>query len=66
MTLDVLISVVVRARNAWFGLREGESGQTLIEYALIVALVSVACILAIGFFTGAIQDLFSKAGSSLG
>jgi pilus assembly protein Flp/PilA len=42
-----------------------ESGQGLVEYALIIALVSLAAIVALGFLSGKINDLFSKAGNSL-
>jgi Flp pilus assembly pilin Flp len=42
-----------------------ERGQALVEYALIVALVSLASIVALGFLGGKINDLFSKAGNSL-
>jgi Flp pilus assembly pilin Flp len=45
-------------------LRE-ESGQGLVEYALILALVSLAAIVALGFLSGKINALFSKAGNSL-
>ncbi|MEI7761297.1 MAG: Flp family type IVb pilin [Thermoleophilia bacterium] len=57
--------IVVRTQNAWFAARDEESGQTLVEYALIIALVGVAAIAALGFLSGRIQALFSKAGSSL-
>ena len=59
-------TIFVRAQNAWFAARDEESGQTLVEYALIIALVGVACIAALGFLTGKIQAIFSKAGNSLG
>jgi Flp pilus assembly pilin Flp len=55
----------VRAQNAWFSFREGEEGQTLVEYALIISLVALACIAALGFLSGKIQQLFSDAGNSL-
>jgi pilus assembly protein Flp/PilA len=42
-----------------------EQGQGLVEYALILALVSLAAIVALGFLSGKINDLFSKAGNSL-
>ncbi len=64
--MDAFTKLVVRAQNAWYSFREEESGQTLVEYALIIALVAVACIAALGFLSGKIQALFSKAGNSLG
>ena len=62
---NILIAVVARVQNAWFSLRDEESGQTLVEYALIISLVGLACILALGFLSGKIQALFSDAGNSL-
>jgi Flp pilus assembly pilin Flp len=44
---------------------EGESGQTLVEYALIIAVVSLGAIVALGFLSGKVNELFSKAGNSL-
>ena len=58
-------ALVVRAQNAWFAAREGESGQTLIEYALIITLISLAALAALGFLSGRIQQLFSNTGSGL-
>ncbi len=37
-----------------------ERGQGLVEYALIIALVSLAAIAALGFLSGEINDLFRK------
>jgi Flp pilus assembly pilin Flp len=42
-----------------------ERGQTLVEYALIIAVVSLGALAALGFLTGRIQNLFSKTGNSL-
>ena len=61
----IFTSVVVRAQNAWFSLREREEGQTLVEYALIISLVALACIAALIFLSGKIQALFTSAGNSL-
>ena len=47
-------------QNAWFAFRDEESGQTLVEYALIISLVALACIPALGFLSGKIQALFSR------
>ena len=42
-----------------------ERGASLVEYALLVALIAVACIAAMQFLKGAIDDKFSEAGSEL-
>jgi Flp pilus assembly pilin Flp len=44
---------------------DNEKGQTLVEYALILSLIAIACVLALGFLSGKIQSLFSKTGSQL-
>lgn len=44
---------------------EAERGQTLVEYALIIALISLSAIAALGFMSGKIQAVFSKSGNSL-
>ena len=63
--VDVLNTVAVRLQNAWFRARDEESGQGLVEYALIIALVSLAAVAALGFLSGKINTLFSKAGNTL-
>ncbi len=40
-------------------------GQGLVEYALIIAVIAIAVILAMGFLSGKISDMFSKVGNSL-
>jgi len=42
-----------------------ESGQDLIEYALIAALIAVACVAAMGTLAGDIANVFSTVGGSL-
>jgi len=58
-------SATVALQNAWFRARDEESGQGLVEYALIIAIVSLGAVVALGFLSGKINDLFSKAGNSL-
>ncbi len=43
----------------------GEDGQGLVEYALIIALVSVAAILALTFLGGNIAALFSEVADKV-
>ena len=61
----VISAVSARVHNVLYNARDKEEGQTLVEYALIIALVSLAAIAALGFLSGRIQNVFSKAGNSL-
>ena len=42
-----------------------ERGASLVEYALLVALIAVACIAAIGALAGGANKTFSGVASSL-
>ncbi|MCU1451444.1 MAG: Flp/Fap pilin component [Acidimicrobiales bacterium] len=43
----------------------GQTGASLVEYALLVALIAVVCIAAVGFLGGSASTKFSTVGSSL-
>jgi pilus assembly protein Flp/PilA len=45
--------------------REREEGQTLVEYALIIALVSVGLIAALTTLKGQIETVFTTIGTAL-
>jgi pilus assembly protein Flp/PilA len=42
-----------------------EAGQGLTEYALIVAVIAIAVIIALVFMRGGIQNIFSNVGNNL-
>ncbi len=42
-----------------------DEGQTLAEYALILALIAVVAVLALIFLGGTITSLFSSVGNSV-
>ena len=42
-----------------------EEGATLIEYALLVALIAIAVIAAIATLSGGISTIFTKVGTKL-
>jgi Flp pilus assembly pilin Flp len=63
--VDAINAVVVQAQNLWFRARDEESGQTLVEYALIIAIVALGSVVALGFLSGKIQRLFNTAGNQL-
>jgi pilus assembly protein Flp/PilA len=50
--------------RARFG--SSERGASLVEYALLVALIAVICIVAIAFLGKSASQKFSTVGSSVG
>jgi pilus assembly protein Flp/PilA len=50
--------------RAKFG--NSERGASLVEYALLVALIAVICIVAIAFLGKSASQKFSTVGSSVG
>jgi pilus assembly protein Flp/PilA len=55
------VAPYVRAR--WGG--GDESGASLVEYALLVALIAVVCILAISFLGDSASSKLSRVGSDI-
>ena len=52
--------------KAWIQARcKTERGASLVEYALLVALIAVVCIIAITFLGESASDKFSGVGSDL-
>jgi pilus assembly protein Flp/PilA len=63
------IATLVRdVLSPWIRARFGrtERGASLVEYALLVALIAVVCIVAITFVGNRASDKFSSVGSNLG
>jgi Flp pilus assembly pilin Flp len=46
-------------------IREKDEGQTLVEYALILALVSIGSIVALGVLSDQINAVFSTISNTL-
>ncbi len=44
---------------------ERDRGASLVEYALLVALIAVVCLGAVTFFGEATRDSYSSSGSSM-
>jgi len=47
------------------GLKNGEEGQDLVEYALLVALIALVCITGVNNVATAVNTVFSQISSSL-
>jgi Flp pilus assembly pilin Flp len=48
------------------GTRRDEGGASLVEYALLIALIAIAALVAITFFGSALGGSYSMVGSSVG
>jgi len=55
--------LMVRMR-AWLARRD-ERGASLVEYALLVALIAVVCIVAVSLLGSNASNKFSSVGSAL-
>jgi pilus assembly protein Flp/PilA len=47
------------------GLKNGEEGQDLVEYALLVALIALVCITGVNNVATAVNTVFSNISNSL-
>ena len=63
---DMILSMMVRWDNVFaHDESEDESGQTMIEYGLIVALISIVAILTLTTVGGNIKNVFSSIAGKL-
>ncbi len=46
-------------------MRRDDSGQGLVEYALVIAIIAIAVISAMVFLQGQLQAVFSNIGNNL-
>jgi pilus assembly protein Flp/PilA len=53
-----------RAKTVLTFIRE-DDGQGLVEYALIIAVIAIAVIVAMVFLRGQLQNIFSNIGNNL-
>jgi Flp pilus assembly pilin Flp len=61
--VTLVMRVVDPVRNAWN--RRDELGASLVEYALLLALIAVVAIVALHFLGGSVANTINNAGSSL-
>ena len=45
--------------------RRNEEGASLVEYAFLVALIAMACLLAVQILGGSVDDSLSSSGSQV-
>jgi pilus assembly protein Flp/PilA len=54
-----------RRPSAMLAFFRDDEGQGLVEYALIIAVIAIAVIVAMIFLRGQIQNIFSNIGNNL-
>jgi Flp pilus assembly pilin Flp len=62
---SILLRPVIGVQTAIAALRNREEGQTITEYALIIASIAILLIIAMLFLAGKVDNLFSKTGTSV-
>ena len=62
---DAFTYVVARLHNAAASLRDREEGQAMVEYALILALVSIAAIVALTALGGKVKTAFETINNAM-
>jgi pilus assembly protein Flp/PilA len=63
--LDFFQNGFARIQSALVAVRDREEGQAMVEYALILALVSVAAIVTLGLVGGAVDTTLNSVLGSL-
>jgi Flp pilus assembly pilin Flp len=62
---EALLKLAVGVQTRFAALRDREDGQTMAEYALILAGIAILVLLAVVFLGGQIEDLFQDTGNSI-
>ncbi len=57
--------LLVQGKALWQEFDREESGQDLIEYALIAALIALGAVVGMGFVASAINNAFNSIGKKL-
>ena len=58
-------STISQLQMRLINLTNGEDGQDLVEYALVVCLIALACISGVNQVASAVTTVFSNISSSL-
>jgi pilus assembly protein Flp/PilA len=61
--ISLVMHVIDPIRNAWN--RRDEVGASLVEYALLLALIAVVALVALHFLGGSVANTLNNVGSSV-
>jgi pilus assembly protein Flp/PilA len=62
---ETMNNALLKLRLLAENLKNGEEGQDLVEYALLVSLIALAAIASVGTVSSAITTIFNNMASSL-
>ena len=60
-----MLKLFVMAQNAFASFREREEGQTMAEYGVVLAVITLGIIAALGFLRDEIKGAFDSVASKL-
>lgn len=60
-----MTKLIVKAKNALWRLKKEKSGQTLVEYALILAFISVVAIVVLQALGSKVSSVFATINNKL-
>jgi pilus assembly protein Flp/PilA len=64
--MNRMAEMILKARIKFQDLMDREEGQDLVEYALLVSLIALACISGVKHVASAVNTVFGNVSSSLG
>ncbi len=64
--MNRMAETILKMRMKFQDLMDGEEGQDLVEYALLVSLIALAAISGVKHVATAVNLVFSNVSSSLG
>ncbi len=64
--MNRIAEMILKVRMKFQDLMHGEAGQDLVEYALLTALIALACVGGVKHVATAVNLVFSNVSSSLG
>ena len=55
-----MLKLFVAAQNAWFSLREKEEGQTMAEYGVVLAVITIRAVAVFTALSGGITGAINR------
>ena len=60
-----MLALTVYLQNTWSRLKERQEGQTMAEYAIVLAVITIGIVVGIGLLSGSVQGALSATASKI-